>query len=134
MEDDSPPGFITIRTPPTVVEAGAFDVYEVALELVRLVHLVIDASAARFHLKDQIDRATTLIALQIARAKHEVPSERWRSYRGVLATVTDIATLLDVLDKQQVTTKPGDLSAARYVAQRLLVELSPLASVRTTPV
>jgi|HubBroStandDraft_6_1064221.scaffolds.fasta_scaffold151744_4 hypothetical protein len=134
MEDDSPPGFITIRTPPTVVEAGAFDVYEVALELVRLVHLVIETSAARFHLKDRLDRATTSIALQIARAGHAVQSERWRAYRDVLATVTDIGTLLDVLDKQRVTTKPGDLAAARYVAQRLVVELAPLAAIRTTPV
>ena len=52
----------------------------------------------------------------------------------MLATVSDISTLLDVLDKQQASSKPGSLSAARYVAQRLLTELAPLAAVRTAPV
>jgi uncharacterized protein involved in exopolysaccharide biosynthesis len=136
---EKPPRFITIRTPPTSTEhpptiAATFDVYEVALELVRLVHTAIEHSAARFHLKDRLDRATTAVALQIARATQASASERWKSYREVLATVTDIATLLDVLDKQQVTSKPGSLSAARYVAQRLLAELAPLAAVRTARV
>ncbi|HEY1547952.1 MAG TPA: hypothetical protein VGG28_09030 [Kofleriaceae bacterium] len=134
-----PPRFITIRTPPKATEppttvTATFDVYEVALELVRLVHTALETSAARFHLKDRLDRATTQVALQIARAAQSLASERWKAYREVLATVTDIATLLDVLDKQQATTKPGSLSAARYVAQRLLAELAPLAAVRTAPV
>jgi hypothetical protein len=134
-----PPRFITIRTPPKSTEqpqavTATFDVYEVALELVRLVHTALEASAARFHLKDRLDRATTQVALQIARAAQSLSSERWKAYREVLATVTDIATLLDVLDKQQASAKPGSLSAARYVAQRLLAELAPLAAVRTAPV
>jgi hypothetical protein len=126
MTDDSPPEFITIRTPGAV---PTVDVYEVALELVRLVHLVVEASGARFHLKDRIDRATTSLAVLIARARDESAQKRWRVYREVLALVTDIATLLDVLDKQAATSRPGDLAGARYIAQRLRVELAPLAAL-----
>jgi hypothetical protein len=133
MEDDSPPGFITIRTPQTRVPV-TYDVYEVALELARLVQLVLESCSARFYLKDRLDRAATTVALQIARASRGVPSERWIAYREVLAAVTDIGTLLDILDKQQATTRTGDLAAARYVARQLAIELEPLAGIRTTPV
>jgi hypothetical protein len=122
--------FIAIRTPVRV----ACDIYAVGLELARLVHEVLDATEARFYLKDQLDRSTTQVALQIARAGREVSSERWRAYRAAVATVTDIGTLLDVLEAQQATSKPGALAAARYVARRLADELAPLASVRTSPV
>jgi hypothetical protein len=134
MEDDSPPGFITIRTPEARQEIVACDVYEVALELARLVQLVLEACSARFYLKDRLDRSATIIALQIARASRGVPGERWVAYREVLAAVTDIGTLLDILDKQRATTRLGDLAAARYVARRLADELEPLARIRRAPV
>jgi len=125
MTDD----FITLRTPHAVT-----DVYEVALELARLVGEVIEATPARYHLRDQLDRASTAIALQLARAAREVSSERRKGYREALVTVTDIGTLLDVLGTQQVSARPGALSAARYVARRLQAELEPLAGVRTATV
>jgi hypothetical protein len=134
MEDDTPPGFITIRTPLGRQEPVAYDVYEVALELARLVQLVLETCSARFYLKDRLDRAATTVALQIARASRGTPRERWVAYREVLVAVTDIGTLLDILDKQRATTRPGDLSAARYVAERLASELEPLAGIRTEPV
>jgi len=124
---------VTLRTP-IRIETATFDVYEVALELARLVAEVIDATSARFLIRDRLDRAAMAVALQIGRASREVAFERRKAYREVLATVTDIGTLLDVLDKQQGTNRPGTLSAARYVAGRLAAELEPLAAVRTAPV
>lgn len=133
MTDD----FIRLRTPRASESEqvqSVIDVYEVALELARLVGEVIEATAARYHLRDRLDRAATSIALHVARATREVSIERRKGYREALATVTDIGTLLDVLDRQQVTNRPGALSAARYVARRLQAELEPLAGVRTATV
>ena len=108
MRDDSPPEFVKFRTPEAPV-----DVYDLALELVRLVHIVIEHSAARFHLKDKLDRATTAVSVLIARANADLSQRRWQAYRSVIATISDIGVLLDVIDKQQASSKQDELAAAR---------------------
>ena len=119
--EDSPPEFITIRTPG--VAPSAFDVYQGTLALVEHVHAVIEAASVRFHLKDRLDRYTTQIAMRLARAQSDARPNRWRHYRAIVEHLTDVATMLDIIHRQKVTTAVDDLERARTVARQLIAEL-----------
>ena len=120
MDDDSPPEFITIRTPG---ERVIVDVYQLALDLVEQVHTVLEATTARFHLRDRLDRYVTQVAMRLARSQHELKTQRWRDYRDIVEHLTDVATMLDIVDRQKASTATTELAQARALARRLIDSL-----------
>jgi len=124
--DDSPPDFIVIRNPELVPPV---DVYALALEVVERVHVVLEHTTARFHLKDRLDKYTSAIALRLARAKLDIKPNRWRHARDVIEQVTDVVTMLDILDRQNASAKIVELDQARSFARELLAALLPLAQL-----
>src|SRR5258706_9691319 len=122
----TPPDFVVIRVPEHVLPS---DVYALALELVERVHVVLDHTTARFHLKDRLDRATCMIAMRVARAQLDIKPNRWRHARDVVETVTDVVTMLDILDRQKASAKIVELDQAPAFARSLLAELRPLAQL-----
>jgi hypothetical protein len=128
--EDSPSDFIVFRTP--VSRDDRLDparLYAQALDLVEKVHIVLEHTAARFHLRDRLDRAATTVAVRFARAESELKSNRWRYYRDALVVITDVVTLLDIIDRQKVTTEDQALTEARALARRLLTDVRPLAAL-----
>jgi hypothetical protein len=116
--EDSPPPFITFRS----ADERA---YRRGLELVEHVHRVLEqADAARYQLKDQLERLTTTLAIQLARAGDDIRPARWRWYRDAHRSATDCRTLLDVLAAKGVTS--GALADARGALRALLDELARL--------
>ncbi len=97
-------------------------VYELALDLVAQIQLVLDAGGTRFHMKDQLDRTATAIAMALAHVHEEPPSRRWHRYRAALRYASTLTTLLDIVDRQGV-----DVGKPRRVAHQLRTELVPLA-------
>lgn len=127
--EDSPPDFIVIRTPREAALRAPTRLYEVSLDLVEQIHAVLEGAAARFYLKDRIDKGATAIAMRLARAQAEGASSRWRFYRDVIDHLVDVTTLLDIVDRQKATTDLVALAEARALARRLMTELRPLAGL-----
>jgi hypothetical protein len=124
MHEDSPPPFIVIRTP-AVVAAPRPKPYDRALELVGLVHQILDQAQTRFYLKDRLDRSATKLVFEIGHAVAEVPSLRWRSYRAARAAASECATTLDIMLAQRAAPE-ADLTRARALARELLADITPL--------
>jgi len=122
MHEDSPP-FIVIRTPRPIPQP---DRYERALELVGLVHEIVETAGTRFYLKDRLDRAATGLVFEIGRASEAVPMIRWKNYRAAQAFGADVATVLDILVHQRAASAPL-LDRARALVRELLADLAPLA-------
>ena len=122
---DTPPDFIIIRAPAQVLPT---DAYPLALELVERVQVILDHTTARYQLKARLDEVTTTIALRVARATLE-PKNRWRHVRGLLELITDLMTMLDILDRQRASTKVVELDQARAFARSLHASLMPLAQL-----
>jgi uncharacterized protein RhaS with RHS repeats len=128
--EDSPSDFIVFRTP--AMRDDRLDparLYAQALDLVEKVHIVVEHTAARFHLRDRLDRAVTMVAVRFARAESELKSNRWRYYRDALGVITDVVTMLDIIDRQKITTEDEALTEARALARRLLTDVRPLAAL-----
>ena len=119
--DDSPPPFIVFYSPLPAQRA-----YRQALELVEHVHHVLQhADSARYHIKDQLERTTTELALGTSRAANEDRHQQWRTYRQMVQLVNACATLLDILGKKGCQS--DRLDPARECARQLTAELLPLA-------
>jgi hypothetical protein len=130
--EDSPPDFIVIRTPRALRAAamrGPTRLYEAALDLVEQIHLVLEGAAARFYLKDRLDKGATAIAIRLGRVQGETAAHRWRDYRDVIEALVDVATLLDIVERQKATSAQDALTSSRALARRLLTELRPLAGL-----
>jgi hypothetical protein len=123
---NTPPDFIVIRVPAQVLPV---DVYALALELVERVHVVLEHTTARFHLKDRLDKSVAAIALRLARAQIDIRPNRWRHARDVIELVTDAVTMLDILARQHATSKLVELDQARAFARSLLTALYPAAQL-----
>jgi hypothetical protein len=119
MHEDSPVPFITIRTP------TPRDLYERALDLAGQIHNVLERAATRFHLKDRLDRASTGLVFELARARREIRSRSWRNYRRAQELATDIATILDLFEHQGVIVA-HDLRPLRTLLHEVLEDLLPL--------
>jgi len=118
--DDSPAPFILFK-------ADTPDVYQLALELVGQVHDILErADAARYHLKDRLDRNTTALTLALAHAADEPVHVRWKGYRRAVRIVTETATLLDIVARQGCAAI-GSLAQARETIEKLQTQLAPLA-------
>jgi len=128
--EDSPSDFIVFRTPAKRDDRlDPARLYAQALDLVGKVHFVLEHTAARFYLRDRLDRAATAVAVRFARAESELKSNRWRSYREALVVITDVVTMLDIIDRQKVTTEDQALTEARALARSLLTDVRPLAAL-----
>jgi four helix bundle protein len=126
---DSHPFAVTFRgdNPHANQRAG---VYEQALELTELVDRIVEATEARFHHKDLLDRSATVVALRIAQAAGETSkTERRGQYRVARRAATDCAAVLDILARRK--GKPGDaelIAPARAVILTLVGQLAHLAT------
>jgi hypothetical protein len=121
MIEDSPAPFIIIRTPQKK------DLYERALEIVGLIHDVVERAPARFHMKDRLDRSASTMVFELSRAKREIRSRAWKHYRRAHELGTDITTILDILEHQSAITAQ-DLLALRTLLHEVLADLVPLAT------
>ena len=120
--EDSPPEFIIFRKPGPLRGTP----YDLALDLVVHVHALLDVTdQTRINIKDQLDRTTTAIAMQLAHVLEEVQSTRWSIYRSAHKHASTCATLLDIVDRQG--TKSEHLVAARRTCAQLRDALAPLA-------
>ena len=122
MREDSPPPFIVIRTPAAISQSP----YQRGLELVGIVNEIIETAAARFYLKDRLDRAATGLVFALGRAAG-APIGKWKDYRTAQGHASDVATLLDILEHQRAAT-PQLLEKAQRAVRDLLADLSPRAN------
>jgi hypothetical protein len=122
--EDSPTNFIVFKD-----RRDPENLYSVALDLVEKCHLVVENTAARFYLRDRLDRCATMVAVRMGRAQSELKSNRWRYYRDALEVLTDVVTMLDIIDRQKVSTEDPVLTEARALARRLLTDVRPLAAL-----
>jgi hypothetical protein len=120
--EDSPPEFIIFRKPGPLRGTP----YDLALDLVVHVHALLDVTdQTRINIKDQLDRTTTAIAMQLAHVLEEIPSQRWAIYRAAHKLASTCATLLDIIERQG--TKSEHLSRARRTCEQLRAQVAPLA-------
>jgi hypothetical protein len=117
--DDSPAPFIVFK--PCKPER-----YQLALELVGLVHDILEHAGSRYHVKDRLDRNATAIAMQLATADEDPGSVRWRTYRRVLDLVIECGTLLDIMARQGCPPT-AELARAHETVAKLQELLAPLA-------
>jgi four helix bundle protein len=103
-------------------------VYEQALQLTALVDRLIETTEARFHLKDTLDKSSTVIALRIAQAAGEFSKgERRRQYRVARRAATDCTAILDILARRK-GADPAVLEPARQLVITLVAQLAHLAT------
>ena len=130
MPEDSPPPFIVIRTPPAIptisTDARVSHAYQRALVIVGQVSEIVDASTARYYLKDRLDRAATSVVFALGRAG-EVRFGRWKELRSAQAAAVQLATLLDIFAHQRAAASQLVEKAQRGVRE-LLEDISPLAN------
>jgi len=117
--DDSPAPFIVFK--PTKPER-----YQLALDLVGLVHDILEHAGSRYRIKDRLDRNATAIAMQLANADDEPTTIRWRAYRRVLALVIECGTLLDIMTRQGLPPI-AEITRTRETLAKLHDLLTPLA-------
>lgn len=116
MSEPSPPPFIVFRAP------KARAPYQRALDLVGLVHELIDKATARFHLKDRLDRATTQLVFELGRAEAAGSLIRWRHVRAASVHAGDVATVLDILAAQRAAPV-DELERAQAAVRDLRADL-----------
>lgn len=106
-------------------DALARRVYQQALALNTQVEVLIErAELARFHLRDQLDRDATFVALACGRALAEAaPAERRRLYRAARPRAIECATILDILQARARRRAPVD------EPQALVAELADALAV-----
>lgn len=121
MTEESPAPFIVLRSPATKNAQP----YDRALELVGLVHEIVQTAGTRFYLKDRLDRATTTIVFALRRAADEPTMLRWKHYRSARASASEVATVLDIFTHQRAASTDL-LQKARHLVIELLTELAPL--------
>lgn len=117
MPEESPAPFIVFRP--------KAQPYDRALELVGLVHEIVQTATTRFYLKDRLDRATTAVVFELRRATDEPPTLRWKHYRAARASASEVATVLDIFTHQRAASTDL-LQKAQRIAIDLLAELAPL--------
>lgn len=133
MPEDSPPPFIVIRTPATIPPATSSDArasqaYQQALAIVGQVSEILDASTARFYLKDRLDRAATSVVFALGRAAQAgVRFGRWKEFRAAQGSAVQLATLLDIFAHQRAAA-PQLLTKAQRAVRELLEDISPLTN------
>ena len=125
MHEDSPAPFIVFRTP-RGQQAPRVAPYQRALELVGVVHDIVQTAGTRFYLRDRLDRATTGLVFSLGEATH-APTAKWKSFRAARVHATTVSTVLDILEHQQAV-KIELLTRARALVSELLADISPLCN------
>ncbi len=97
------------------------DVYHRAIEFLDMVdEIVAAAPPGRAHLKDQIDRAATSVALNIAEGAGEFsPRDKRRFYRMARRSATECAAALDILARRRHAL-PDEIAGARALLVRVV--------------
>lgn len=100
------------------------DVYNCALDLLDHLERIREAlPPGRAHLKDQLDRASTSIVLNIAEGAGEFSlPDKQRFYRIARRSATETAAILDILERRQVAT----VDAPRELIVRIVSMLTRL--------
>src|SRR5262245_411059 len=111
------------------LDQAKLDVYQRALDLLDQVDEIYDAiPSGRAHLKDQLDRAATSIVLNIAEGAGEFSKdEKHRFYRIARRSATEVAAVLDIIDRRGVVPT-ACIDAARELIVRIVSMLTRLAS------
>ena len=120
MVEESPAPFIVFRSAPKTAPA-----YDRALELVGLVHEIVQTAGTRFYLRDRLDRATTALVFGLRHAADEPATLRWKHYRAARSSASEVATILDIFTHQRAAATDLLVKAQRIVID-LLTELGPL--------
>ena len=100
------------------------DVYTCALALVDLVDRVVEQMPnGRAHLKDQLDRATPSVVLNIAAGAGEFsPGDKKRFYRMARRSAAESAATLDLIARRN-HAPPDMLAKARAHLERIVAML-----------
>lgn len=112
-----------------MLDHAKLDVYHRAIDLLdridRVAHIM---PAGRAHLRDQLDRAATSIVLNIAEGAGEFsPADKQRFYRMARRSATEVAAILDILDRRAAV--PSEmLDQAREILIRIVSMLVKLAT------
>ncbi len=102
-------------------------VYQQALELTALVDAVLEKAEARFHHKDTLDKASTLVAICVAQAASETTKvARRRQYRAARRAMTDCIVVLDILARARGASDV--VAQAHGLATKLVTQLAHLES------
>ena len=102
-------------------------IYQQALELTALVDAVLEKAEARFHHKDTLDKASTLVAICVAQAASETTKvARRRQYRAARRAMTDCIVVLDILARRPGMGGEEVIAPAHALATHLVTELAKL--------
>ena len=104
------------------------DVYQAAIEFVSLADEVVEGlPRGRAYLADQLQRAATSIALNVAEGAGEFsPAEKARFYRMAKRSATESAAVLDVCRRLRLV-EPPRLASGRELLLRVVAMLVRLA-------
>jgi four helix bundle protein len=128
MTDGDPPDFVIFRDATRPATIARPEIYQLALDFTARVFQVIEVAAMeRFHLKDQLDRRSTAIAVLVAQARDTPggPMRRAR-YQQARRAAMDCSAILDILH-QRNTVEASVLAPARAMVADLLARLAQLA-------
>lgn len=99
-----------------------FIVYQKSIELITLIHPLIECIPARYAARDQLDRASTSIALNLAEGNARFSKrDRARFFQFAHGSTVECAACLDVLVARQVISK--DITTE---PKALLLEISKI--------
>jgi four helix bundle protein len=113
------------------LEIDKLDCYRVALEFLSVVPGLVPARGCA-DLRDQLERASTSIALNIAEGAGRVaPLDRARFFAIARGSTTECAALLDILRARRLAPA-AECTAARALTVRIVQMLSKLIARHTT--
>jgi len=97
----------------TALDHEKLEVYQASLEFITWIIPVLDGLPKRASVRDQLDRASTSIPLNIAEGAGEFsPKDKARFYRIALRSATESAAILDLVGPD-LGEDSGDMLALR---------------------
>jgi len=113
-----------------MLDHAKLDVYQRALELLDVLDTIsAGLPAGRAHLRDQLDRASTSIVLNIAEGAGEFSlADKQRFYRMARRSASECAAILDIFELRR-TVATAALSPARELIARIVAMLTRLAQI-----
>ena len=113
------------------IQEGPFDherldVYQVAIRFIEWRSQILRRYPAKHYLVDQLDRALTSVAANIAEGSGEKPgAERGRFIRYAKRSATECSALLDVVDARKLEPS-GTMAEGRLLIHRVIAMLTAL--------
>ena len=114
------------------IQSGLFDherldVYQAAIRFIEWRSGILRRLPSNHHLVDQLDRASTSIALNIAEGSGEWSRpERSRFYRMARRSATECAAVLDVVEARRIEPKER-MAEGKELIHRVIAMLTALA-------